>query len=170
MSTRAPSSIETSFPREPRADGADAPSSQRYSSVEQMVRTLAYAELRAVMLSWARGPQRAAADLVRSAVDHAIADDKPLWHPDATAFGQHLRGLIRTETAGLLFRLARPSGSGSWDGALAPGQVGDVPGLEVIFHMAGESAGDVRATEPRSRSTAVLLTDYVRTRVARGRS
>ena len=64
-------------------------------------------------------------------------DGKVLWHPGAQAFGQHLRGLIRTETAGTLFRLARraemlPSGN------LAAGQHGDVPGLEVIFHLVKE--------------------------------
>ena len=168
MATRDPRSLGTSLPREPRVDGSEPPSSQTYTSVEEMLRTLAYAELRAVMVSWARGPVRAPDELVRAAVDHAVADNKPLWHPDATAFGQHLRGLIRTETAGVLFRLSRALGPSPWDRPLAPGQLGDVPGMEVIFHLAGEAAGEVRASEPRSLSTAVLLADYVRSRVARG--
>lgn len=57
-----------------------------------------------------------------------------------------------------------------WERPLAPGQHGDVPGLEVIFHLAAESAGTVRAAEPRTVSTAISLTDYVRERVQQHRS
>ncbi|MBE7448951.1 MAG: hypothetical protein HS111_08655 [Kofleriaceae bacterium] len=142
-----------------------------YSDVTQLVRALAYAELRAVMLAWAGadrdGVRRTPVELVRTAIERALPANKPPWHPDAPSFGASLRGLIRTETAGALFRLAREATSTSWERPLAAGQLGDVPGLEVVFHHAGELAGDVRGNDPRSLAAAVLLTDQARDRASR---
>jgi hypothetical protein len=142
-----------------------------FTSVEEMLRTLAYAELRAIMLAWARVPVRAPADLVRAAIDTTLDAGAPpnSWY--APIFGQCVRDTIRTETADAPLHAARKAGPVPWARPLAPGQHGDSEGLELIFHEAGEIAGRVRAHEPRSLSTAVGLTDYVRANArARARS
>jgi len=137
-----------------------------FTSVEEMLRSLAYAELRAIMLSWARVTVRAPADLVRAAIDATMAGTPPAKGWSARVFGQRVRDTIRSETSAALQHAARKAGPVPWDRPLAPGQHGDSEGLELIFHQAGELAGQIRAHEPRSLSTAVGLVDYVRARAS----
>ncbi len=135
-----------------------------FTSVDEMLRALAYAELRAIMLSWARVTVRSPADLVRAAIDAAMTATPPAKGWSARVFGQRVRNTIRSETSDALLHAARKAGPVPWDRPLAPGQHGDSEGLELIFHEAGELAGQIRAHEPRSLSTAVGLVDYVRAR------
>lgn len=130
-----------------------------FSDVEEIVRALAYAELRAIMLAWARVPVRHPSELVRAAIDRLVAEGS-----STIAFGQRLRDAIRTETASELMAAIAKTGPVPWHRPLAPGQLGEARGLEVVFHEAGELAGRVRGSDPRVLSTAVALTDYVRSR------
>ena len=132
-----------------------------FRDVEAILRTLAYAELRAVMLAWARVPTRHPSELVRGAIDRAVAE----WSASPVSvctFGETLRAVIRSETARAFHEAVRRAGPVPWERALAPGQIGDAAGIEIIFHEAGDVAARVRANDPRMLSTAVALTDYVR--------
>lgn len=139
-----------------------------YADAVELARVVAYAEARAIMLAWAGDASHEAADLARNAIFATLAESKECWHPNAQAFGTHLRGLIRTLTAGKLFRLGR-RGEATGKNALAPGQHGDLPGIEVIFHKAGEEAGAVRLNEPRTMASAKALADYATSRLERMR-
>lgn len=130
-----------------------------FTDVEEMVRALAYAELRAIMLAWARVPVLHPSELVRVAIDRLVAEGS-----SAVAFGQRIREAIRAETSSALMAATARTGPVPWHRPLAPGQLGEAAGLEVVFHEAGELAGRVRGNEPRVLSTAVALTDYVRSR------
>jgi hypothetical protein len=130
-----------------------------FTDVEEIVRALAYAELRAIMLAWARVPVRHPSELVRGAIDRVVAEGAC-----AAGFGQRLRDAIRSETTSALLEAVAKAGPNPWHRPLGSGQLGDADGLEVVFHEAGELAGRVRGNDSRTLSTAVALTDYVRTR------
>jgi hypothetical protein len=130
-----------------------------FTDVQEIVRSLAYAELRAIMLAWARVPVRHPSELVRAAIDRVVADGS-----STRAFGQRIREAIRTETSRALMAAIAKTGPVPWHRPLAPGQLGEAAGLEVVFHQAGELAGRVRGEDSRVLSTAVALTDYVRSR------
>ncbi|MCL4225595.1 MAG: hypothetical protein KJZ91_14130 [Myxococcales bacterium] len=146
-----------SCPQNPDRHDIDALAS--FTDVEEIVRALAYAELRAIMLAWARVPVRHPSELVRVAIDRVVAEGAC-----ARGFGQRLRDAIRAETASALMEAIGRAGPVPWHRPLAPGQLGEAAGLEVIFDEAGELAGRVRGNDPRVLSTAVALTDYVRSR------
>mgnify|MGYP000959206663 CR=1 FL=1 len=129
-----------------------------YTDVEEILRTLAYAELRAVMLAWARVPARDPVELVRAAIDRVLAAAPRI----STCFGETLRDALRSETAAAFDQAIRKAGPIPWQRSVAPGQVGEAAGLEIIFHEAGEAAARIRANDPRMLSIAVALTDYVR--------
>lgn len=148
------------------ADG-DAAVLRRYSSVPEMVTVVAYVEVRAILLGWAGVPQPDPADLCRRAITSALDERRGLWHPSTAAFGAHVRGLLRGRTAAVLFRAAGRLGPVPWHQPLAIGQIGDVAGLEVIFHHAAEASATHRERDPRVLALAVSLTDYVRAHVSR---
>lgn len=144
-----------------------------FADLGEIVRALAYAELRAILLAWAHVPVRHPTELVRGAIDRVIdpsaIDARELA---GAAFGQRLREIIRAETASAFRAAIAKSGPVPWQRSLAPGQLGEADGLEAIFHRAGELAGEVRGDDPRTISAAIGLTDYVRAyrrrRLARG--
>jgi hypothetical protein len=133
-----------------------------FTDVGEVLRTLAYAELRAVMLAWARVPSRDPAELVRSAIDVSLSDASEHFAHGSESYGEHLRGTIRSETRRAFREATRRAGPFPWQYSVAPGQLGEAEGLEIIFHEAGETAARIRANDPRMLSTAVALTDYVR--------
>ncbi len=132
----------------------------------EIVRALAYAELRAILLAWARVPVRHPAEMVRSALDVLAAEVTATGMCEATVVevGQRLRDQIRVETARAYQAAVAKVGPVPWRQSLAPGQLGDADGLEAIFHEAGELAGRVRGDDARTLSAAVALTDYLRAR------
>ena len=154
-----------------RAEPASAPSPaavlRMYSNVPAMLRAVAYAEARALMLAWARATVPDPIDLCRQMAMRALEGKGGLWHPSADAFGCHVQTLVRGHTAAMLFRQARRLGPPPWDGPLGGGQLGSVAGIEIIFHHAGEQAGSVRAHDPRVLAAAVTLTDQMRQLVRR---
>lgn len=136
-----------------------------YSSLDHMSAVVAYAEARSIMLAWATSaPGRDALDLARRAVDHALAPTKGLWHPSADVFAHHVQKHIRSFTASQLFRIARKAGDSSWAAQLAPGQVGDVPGVELMFHEMGDRGTAARRHDSRVRHAAQALADHARSR------
>jgi hypothetical protein len=135
-----------------------------FTDVGEIMRTLAYAELRAVMLAWARVPARHPAELVRAAIDLSLAAPSAELACASGSYGEGLRATIRSETRNAFSEATRRAGPIPWQRAVAPGQLGEADGLEVIFHEAGETAARVRASDPRMLSTAVALTDYIRAR------
>lgn len=135
-----------------------------FTDVEQLVRALAYAELRAVMLAWARVPVRHPTELVRGAIDAIVSEVETPGCELPDGFGQRIRDAIRAETASALMEAIVKAGPMPWHRPLALGQLGDAAGLETVFHEAGELAGRVRGNDPRVLSAAVSLTDYVRSR------
>ena len=137
-----------------------------FAVLGEIVQALAYAELRAIMLAWAHVPVRHPMELVRGAVDQVIGEVSAVGSPELTVtdVGQRLREAIRSETATAFRAAITKTGPVPWHRSLAPGQLGEADGLEVVFHEAGELAGRVRADDPRTLSTAVALTDYLRAR------
>jgi hypothetical protein len=135
-----------------------------FTDVEDILRTLAYAELRAVMLAWARVPSRHPSELVRGAIDQRLAEASTTAAFSSGSFGEMLRETIRSETAVAFVEAARKAGPVPWQRTLAPGQLGEASGLEIIFHEAGEAAARIRANDPRMLSVAVGLTEYIRAR------
>lgn len=134
-----------------------------FTDVEQIVRVLAYAELRAIMLAWARVPVRHPAELVRGAIDATVAE-VGAGAAAAAGFGQRLCNAIRGETERTFRAAIAKAGPPPWCRAIGPGQLGEPDGLEAVFHTAGLLAGDVRGDDARTLSIAVALTDYVRSR------
>ena len=132
----------------------------------EIVRALAYAELRAILLAWARVPVRHPAEMVRSALDALTAEMNATGTCEATVVevGQRLRDQIRVETARAYQAAVAKVGPVPWRQSMAPGQLGDADGLEAIFHEAGELAGRIRGDDARTLSAAVALTDYLRAR------
>lgn len=151
-----------------RQETMDPPGS--FAVLGEIVRALAYAELRAIMLAWARVPVPHPAQLVRGAVDQIVSMANTVGTHDLTVaeIGRRLRDAIRAETASAFRAAIAKAGPVPWRRSLAAGQLGEADGLEVVFHEAGELAGQVRADDPRTLSTAVTLTDYLRMR-RRGR-
>lgn len=139
-----------------------------FTDVGEILRTLAYAELRAVMLAWARVPARHPAELVRAAIDLSLTEPGSRFARASTSYGEGLRATIRSETRTAFSEATRRAGPVPWQRAVAPGQLGEAEGLELIFHEAGETAARVRASDPRMLSTAVALTDYIRARARLG--
>jgi hypothetical protein len=137
-----------------------------FADLGEIVRALAYAELRAIMLAWAHVPARHPAELVRSALDQIILEVSTAGTRDFPLpnVGQRLRDEIRAETATAFRAAIAKAAPAHWSRSLAPGQLGDADGLEVVFHEAGEAAGRVRGDDARTLSTAVALTEYVRAR------
>lgn len=135
-----------------------------FAVMEEIVRALAYAELRAIMLAWAHVPVRHPAELVRAALDQLVGKVDAVDGHDLTVaeFGQRLRDAIRAETASAFGAAIAKTGPVPWQRSLAPGQLGEADGLELVFHQAGELAGRVRGDDSRTLSTAVALTDYLR--------
>ncbi|MBE7454808.1 MAG: hypothetical protein HS111_39840 [Kofleriaceae bacterium] len=138
-----------------------------YSDLGEMARTLAYAELRAVMVARVGNRRRAPAELVRTAIDVVLGPGKPAWHWTPRSFGAHLREVIRAET-GLAVLLS------SLDAAILAREHGEPPppaldtrALDATFHLAGELAGKLRVLDPRGAAVVAALTDHARDRAAR---
>jgi hypothetical protein len=137
---------------------------REYRAVDEMVRVLAYAEMRSVMLAWARVPIRQPVALVRWAVDRAMPMGAAPWLGGESSFAAHCRQTIQQETSALFRAIARTRGPHPWQLPVAPGQVGDIDGLDAIFHAGAVAAGDVRIGDPRLTSLAYMLVDFVRQR------
>lgn len=155
----AMSIVEPTSAQEAKATSVPLDSLASFTDIEGIVRALAYAELRAIMLAWARVPVRHPSELVRVAIDRVVADSA-----SAVGFCERIRDAIRSETASALMEAIARTGPIPWHRPLAPGQLGEADGLEIVFHEAGDLAGHVRGNDRRVLSTAVALTDYVRSR------
>jgi len=138
---------------------------RRYANVPEMVAVVAYAEVRSIMLTWAGILRCEPEGLCRRAVQAAL-EGRGRRHSSAAAFGTHVRDIIRGMTAAALMRAGRRLGAPPWD-TLGEGQRGDVAGLEVVFHAAGEAGIQARARDQRVLAIAASLAAYVRELVTR---
>jgi hypothetical protein len=125
-------------------------------SVEMMVRTVAYAEVRAVMLAWTGTRSWNPALRARAAVARALAEGAGAELPERA------QQLLRGESQELLAPALRRAAPWPFDQTIGCGQIGTTDGLEQIFHAAGKIAGAYRGNDVRCLSLAVSLADFVR--------
>ena len=151
----------------PRRSGRRAVQRERavrtYSDARELLSTVAYAEVRAIMLAWAGLLREDPVALARRAIDAVLRAGRR--YPSARTFGEAVRGSLRSMTAAPLYRAARRLGAPPWD-TLGDGQLGDVAGLEFAFHLAADAAAIVRAKDPQVLAAAAARGDDVRTRLA----
>ena len=136
---------------------------RKYLDERELRAIVAYAEVRAIMLAWAGVLREDPIALARRALN-VVFRARALRHLSASAFGDDVRAALRWMTAATLYRAGKRLGPPPWD-TLGDGQIGDVAGLEPVFHAAGCAASDVRANDPRIIVAAAALLDYVRVQV-----
>lgn len=127
---------------------------------ESCVSTVAYAEVRAIMLGWAGVRDWNPALRARAAISRAIDTGK------VATLITDARQTLRDETGTLLTAASRGAPPWPYSHTIGPGQVGNTAGLESIFHLAGMLAGECRNNDPRVLALAVNLTDYVQYRTS----
>ncbi len=140
---------------------------QAYADVHELARTLAYAELRAVLVARAGGRRRAPVELVRAAIDVVLGPGKPAWHWAGPSFGAHLREVIRAETSLAVLRSSLDAAIVARERGAPPPPAVDTRALDATFHLAGELAGKLRGLDPRALATASALCDHACRKAAR---
>ena len=133
---------------------------RRYTDEAELRGVVAYAEVRAIMLAWAGLHPTDPEVLARLAIA-AVIRGRGQSRRSSDAFGSEVRATLRRMTAAALARAGKRLGPSPWN-TLGNGQLGDVDGLETVFHVAAEAALGARADDPAIMAAAKALAEYVR--------
>ena len=137
------------------------------ADAEGLLRVVAYAEAMAVLLAGLDVHVGVPEALVRQALDDTLTGTFP-WSPLLGGVCAHLERHVRSRLAAALLAAGRQRGRlrDPWAARLARAQVGDLRGLELVAHHAGEMAATFRRGDRDVRLTAERLAAHVSTCVA----
>lgn len=134
------------------------------TTMPAMLGVLAYAEGFGLVAAGAlvtMGPPRR---LVERVARETVTGQIP-WQPAVETFPSHLRQAVRAEISRHMLLHARLRGNASpdvWKSRLADTQVGNLRGVELLGHWAGQFAWTVRGDDVDMVAEAARLTDAVR--------
>ena len=124
--------------------------------LEQAVAVVAYAEVRAILLSWA-GARWDPITRAWAAVRDVLA-----YGGDAAAdLVPRAQAVLRTDSRAMLEPIIARRASWPFRRTLAPGQIGSTDGVEQIFHRAAADAWVVRRDDPGTLVAAISLSDLI---------
>jgi hypothetical protein len=134
---------------------------------EALVGLLAYAEALAVPLAGLGVHLGAPGDVVEVAIDETITG-RVAWTPHLASVEGHVRALIRSRASAALLEEAQQRGRTRqpWAARLADVQIGDLRGLELVFHYGAEMAVAFRRHDPAVRMLAADLAAGLQRRLA----
>lgn len=134
--------------------------------VETLVGLIAYAEALAVPLAGLGVQLGEPGVLVEVAIDETIAG-RAAWTPLMASVEAHLRAIIRSRANAALVAEAQQRGAtrAPWQARLSVLQVGDLRGLEQVFHYGAEMAVAFRRHDPAVRQVAEDLAVGLRQRL-----
>lgn len=137
------------------------------ASADGLVRVVAYAEAMAILLAGLDVHVGVPEALVRQALDDTLTGVFP-WSPLLGGVGAHLERHVRARLSSALLAAGRQRGRlrDPWAARLARAQVGDLRGLELVAHHAGEMAATFRSGDRDVRAAADRLAAHVSTCVA----
>lgn len=142
----------------PALSAAEARAVLARLDVDALVGLLAYAEALAVPLAGLGVQFGAPADVVEVAIDETITG-RVAWTPHLASVEGHVRAIIRSRASAALLEEAQQRGRTRqpWAARLAAQQVGDLRGLELVFHYGAEMAVAFRRHDPAVRMLAADL-------------
>ncbi len=128
------------------------------ADAEGLLRVVAYAEAMAVLLAGLDVHVGVPEALVRQALDDTLTGTFP-WSPILGGVCAHLERHVRSRLSSALLAAGRQRGRlrDPWAARLARAQVGDLRGLELVAHHAGEMAATFRRGDRDVRLTAERL-------------
>ena len=125
--------------------------------LEQAVAVVAYAEVRAVLLTWA-GASWDPIVRARAAVRDVLAFGGDGGSAELVTRAQ---AAMRVDSRAMLEPIIARRGTWPFRRTLAPGQVGSSDGIEEIFHHAAIAAWRVRRDDPRTLLSAIGIADLI---------
>jgi hypothetical protein len=132
--------------------------------LEQAVAVVAYAEVRAILLSWAGArwdPIARAWAAVRDVVQYGGAV--------ATDLVPRAQAVLRADSRAMLEPIIASRGVWPFRRAIAPGQIGSVDGVEQIFHRAAADAWQSRRDDAGTLVAAIGIADFIWNHLAESR-